>query len=304
MSVIVDDKSDHCIPFILKCLDQHKSSHPDGEDSPFFLGLNGVQGAGKTTLVSTLHKTLTSPPYNLRTAILSIDDIYLTHADQVALARSNPDNPLIQHRGEPGTHDLQLGISLFSSLKNRNPTKIPAYDKSAFNGQGDRAPEPTWETVNTPGTSSISVVIFEGWCVGFRALSSSALESKWSSAVEAARSSDYQGRLGKHELSHVAFVNERLRGYDGLTDMLDAFIHIDAEDTQFVYRWRLEQEAKMRAEKGSGMSDEGVVEFVNGYYPAYELYTDTLREGIFKEKGRQLRLVVGQDRKVKTVETL
>ncbi|KAL9088178.1 MAG: hypothetical protein Q9165_006305 [Trypethelium subeluteriae] len=213
-------------------------------------------------------------------------------------------NPLIQHRGEPGTHDLQIGTSVFSSLKDRKPTRIPAYDKSAFNGQGDRAPESTWETVNAPGTPSISVVIFEGWCVGFRALSPSALESKWSAAVGEARSTDYQGRLGKHELSHVGFVNERLRDYDGLTDMLDAFVHIDAEDTQFVYRWRLEQEARMREEKGSGMSDEGVVEFVNGYYPAYELYTDTLRKGIFQEQGRQLRLVVGQDRKVKTVEML
>lgn len=39
-------------------------------------------------------------------------------------------------------------------------------------------------------------------------------------------------------------------------------------------------------------------------YPAYELYTDTLRNGIFNDKGRQLRLVVGQDRKVKKVEML
>lgn len=59
-------------------------------------------------------------------------------------------------------------------------------------------------------------------------------------------------------------MNEKLREYDALTDMLNAFIHIDAEDTQFVYKWRLEQEAKMREEKGRGMSDEGVVDFVNG----------------------------------------
>ena len=37
-------------------------------------------------------------------------------------------------------------------------------------------------------------------------------------------------------------------------------------------------------------------------YPAYELFTDNLRAGIFgKEKGRQLRLVVGRDRRVKDV---
>ena len=37
-------------------------------------------------------------------------------------------------------------------------------------------------------------------------------------------------------------------------------------------------------------------------YPAYELYTDVLRKGIFDgEKGRQLRLVVGEDRRVREV---
>lgn len=35
-------------------------------------------------------------------------------------------------------------------------------------------------------------------------------------------------------------------------------------------------------------------------YPAYELYTDVLRNGIFSgEEGKQLRMVVGKDRRVK-----
>ena len=38
----------------------------------------------------------------------------------------------------------------------------------------------------------------------------------------------------------------------------------DAEDSQYVYDWRLEQEAAMRAQKGTGMTDEQVVMFVNG----------------------------------------
>lgn len=37
-------------------------------------------------------------------------------------------------------------------------------------------------------------------------------------------------------------------------------------------------------------------------YPAYELYTDVLRTGIFGEdKGKQLRLVVDKNRRVKDV---
>jgi hypothetical protein len=38
----------------------------------------------------------------------------------------------------------------------------------------------------------------------------------------------------------------------------------DAEDTKFVYDWRLQQEAALRDSKGAGMTDEQVINFVNG----------------------------------------
>lgn len=40
---IIDDKSPHCIPFILRQLSAFRSS-PQHEGQPFFIGLNGVQG--------------------------------------------------------------------------------------------------------------------------------------------------------------------------------------------------------------------------------------------------------------------
>lgn len=60
-----------------------------------------MQGAGKTTLVKVLSETLRNQEH-LETLVCSIDDLYLNHEDQVELARSHPDNPLVQHRGEPG----------------------------------------------------------------------------------------------------------------------------------------------------------------------------------------------------------
>jgi hypothetical protein len=42
-SEIIDDKSPHCIPFILRQLSAFRSS-PQHEGKPFFIGLNGVQG--------------------------------------------------------------------------------------------------------------------------------------------------------------------------------------------------------------------------------------------------------------------
>jgi D-glycerate 3-kinase len=40
-------------------------------------------------------------------------------------------------------------------------------------------------------------------------------------------------------------------------------------------------------------------------YPAYELFSDTLRAGIFgDEKGRQLRILVDEERRVKEAVTI
>lgn len=311
MPEIQDDKAQYVVPFILSLLSQHQAKH-SGEQAapPFFIGLNGVQGAGKSVLVDILKSTLSSPPHNLSTVVFSLDDLYLTHADQLALAQSHADNPLLQHRGQPSTHDTALALSVFASLKENRPTKIPQYNKAAFSGQGDRVPESDWEEVNTDASSRVGVVLFEGWSVGFRPLATETLEAKHAAAVSALQKSDpsraYDGRLGHNSLKSVATINTALRAYDELTAQLDAFIHIDAEDPQFVYRWRLEQEAGLRASRGSGMTDDQVRSFVDGYYPAYELYTDTLREGVFTGtrpdwQGRQLRLIVGQDRKVREV---
>lgn len=260
-----------------------------------------MQGAGKTTLVSALAQTLQAS--GLETLVLSIDDLYLTHAAQVALAQQNASNKLVQHRGEPGTHDMALAREVFGQLERGQEVQVPAYDKAAFGGAGDRIPRSAWRTVNVAGQRRVQVVIFEGWCVGFRALSAEAVERAWRGESVTLR---------KHRLEDLLFVNARLAEYEVLNRSFDAFIHIDAEETGYVYAWRQEQEAALLREKGSGMSEEEVTRFVDGYYPAYELYTGSLREGVFKDriqikdgweegKGRQLRLVVGRDRRVTKV---
>lgn len=160
---------------------------------------------------------------------LSLDDIYLTHADQVALANTHPDNPLLQHRGQPSTHDLRLGEDVFASLRAGEPTAIPQYDKSAFSGQGDRVPQSQWEVVNNQTgqeendekkTTIIKVVIFEGWCVGFRPLGDDELKRKWEDAVQQREKDEkkYDGRLGYVKLEDVQAINDALRGYDKLTE--------------------------------------------------------------------------------------
>lgn len=45
--------------------------------------------------------------------------------------------------------------------------KVPRYDKSAYDGKGDRADEATWPSIKAP----VDVVLFEGWMLGFTPVS-------------------------------------------------------------------------------------------------------------------------------------
>lgn len=191
---------------------------------------------------------------------------------------------------------------MISDLQNGQLTKIPAYDKSAFQGLGDRFPEENWLVVNQDGQPAIKVVILEGWCVGFRALDSAELRCKWDAAVTNKERGEHQGRLGTNRFEDVEFINNALKSYDQLTDQFEALIHVDAEDNTYVYQWRMEQEAALRQSKGSGMTDDQVIDFVNRYYPAYELFVDKLRTGLANGgQKKQLRLVIGRDRRLKQI---
>jgi pantothenate kinase-related protein Tda10 len=59
MPEVLDDKSDHCIPFIL---DRLKAKYSAGQLSPLLVGVNGAQGSGKSNLVcGTAHSELWLP---------------------------------------------------------------------------------------------------------------------------------------------------------------------------------------------------------------------------------------------------
>jgi D-glycerate 3-kinase len=251
---------------------------------PLVLGISGPQGSGKTTLVSHLVTKLSK---KYRVIAFSIDDIYLPHEQLAALGRNHPDNKLLQHRGEPGTHDVPLGIETLDSLISGNPTPIPSYDKSQYDGAGDRVLREKWITTE----SKFDIVLFEGWCVGFSSLSPSQVAHKQALST---------GTLKEHSLSHLLFVNSELRSYQTLWERFDALVWLNAQDIQFVYGWRLEQEHAMKKTLGRGMTDEQVKEFVDGYMPAYELYLDGLMKGeLFAgdtTQGRQTILRIDYDR--------
>ena len=136
----------------------------------------------------------------------------------MALASAHPNNPLVQHRGQPSTHDIPLAIQTLASIRDGRPTKIPQYDKSRFNGQGDRIESEMWDTVNTKDEDKVKVIILEGWCIGFSALGRVEVKSRWEQAGEEKQQDKYGGRLGYSGLENLQFVDQALERYSVLTE--------------------------------------------------------------------------------------
>ncbi|KAJ4988181.1 d-glycerate 3-kinase [Stagonosporopsis vannaccii] len=280
-----------------KIKEQHASS-----SKPIVLGISGLQGSGKSTWAGKIVDILTTE-HHLYTITVSLDDFYKTHDGLISQRDQDPNNGLYRVRGQPGTHDEQLAAQFFTQLQaysGAGELKIPSFDKSQFSGEGDRAPVSDWHSVSRKP----DVVVFEGWCVGFQPLPASAVEEKHALALK--------GELpvntpAQHRVEHLLDVNENLKRYcDAFMgpQHFDFFVHIDTSDLRNVYTWRLEQEHKMIQVKGSGMSDEQVRAFIDGYMPSYEVYLDTLRQGLFEEKGRMVRVILDRQRGVEKVEEL
>ncbi|PVH81907.1 P-loop containing nucleoside triphosphate hydrolase protein [Cadophora sp. DSE1049] len=306
---------EHVIPRIQEKV--KSQSHGEGY-RPFVLGVTGLQGSGKSHLASALVKELCDQ-YQYNAIEVSLDDFYLPHNERQALRVDNPEIKLLRARGQPGTHDTQLAKEFFEQFEQpqEGDIWIPFFDKSLFQGDGDRAPRDQWRTVKGP----VDVLIFEGWCVGFKPIEKEAAEKKQQEAIRIRESSnksqktpasDYStSTLADHDLSHLLWVNEQLdqycRGFMGPQNF-DFFVHLDTDDLANVYIWRTQQEHALLERKGSGMTDEQVVKFVQVYMPAYEFYLDGLREGFFSgiqdAAKKQIRLVMDIHRSVSKTEVL
>lgn len=221
-------------------------------DRPLFLGINGAQGTGKTTLAEYL-KLVLEEDEGWRVAAFSIDDFYLTRAARKKLGETV--HPLLATRGVPGTHDLPLLLDCIDQLKSLGADeslRVPQFDKA----RDDRADIGTWPIVTGP----IDLMILEGWCVGSIAQDSKTL-SKPVNDLE--RDLDPEGIWRR-------YVNAQLgEGYARIFAELDYLFFLQAPNFEAIHRWRREQEEKLAATSPKGslgiMNDVQIASFLQHF---------------------------------------
>lgn len=212
------------------------------------VGICGAQGSGKSTLAAHLATRLEQA--GIATAVLSLDDLYLTRSERLDLARDV--HPLLATRGVPGTHDIALGQAVIAALAAGKEVALPRFDK----GADDRAAAIHW-----PGSlRNTRVLLFEGWCMGAVPQGAAALAEPIN---DLERSQDRAGIWR-------TFANRALAGnYQQLFGLLDCLILLAAPGFEVVSHWRAEQECRLR-ESSSGnapglMTDAEVERFVQYY---------------------------------------
>ena len=196
---------------------------------PIVAGLCGSQGSGKSTMGLFLKALLEER--GLKTAILSLDDLYLTLPERERLGAEV--HPLLKTRGVPGTHDVGLGFALLDILAD-GPAEVsmPRFDKA----EDTRAPSDKWPRVWSP----VDVILFEGWCVGALPQDEADLTTPIN-ALEQDEDADGAWRR---------YVNARLKtDYAALFARIDILALLQAPSFDAVHGWRSLQEKKL-AEKG------------------------------------------------------
>jgi D-glycerate 3-kinase len=208
-------------------LAQHIALRREAKKAPLTVGIQGPQGAGKSSLSLLLQRVL-ADVCGYAVATLSIDDLYLTRTERAALAQQV--HPLFTTRGVPGTHDVALGLRTLEALTRPGRSSIPRFDKA----QDDRLPQSAWPEVAGPA----DVVLFEGLWIGLPPLDEASLPVPINKleAVE-----DPAGVWRAHANRLLA------ESYPALFARCELLVHLQVPDFACVKRWRSGAEHALRA---------------------------------------------------------
>ena len=217
---------------------------------PYFVGLAGGQGTGKTT-ISSLIKIILTNYFKLDVFRISIDDFYKTRKERISLSKQV--HPMLLTRGVPGTHDISMILNFFrrSKIRKFKRLKLPTFNKAI----DDRYNKNKWYDLK----KRPDVIIFEGWCVGAKSEKSVSLK-KTINSMEKSRDQKQVWRK---------YVNDQLKSkYKNLYSQLNCLIYLKAKNFSLLQKWRLKQERKLWVKskvKSKIMSRGDVLNFMQTY---------------------------------------
>ena len=219
---------------------------------PYFVGLAGGQGTGKTT-TSSLIKIILSKYFKLNVFRISIDDFYKTRKERISLSKRV--HPMLLTRGVPGTHDINMMLNFFKKSKSKKfkRLKLPTFNKAI----DDRFSKKHWYDLK----KKPDVIIFEGWCVGAKSEKNDTLKR----TINSMEKTKDQKQIWRK------YVNDQLKTkYRKLYSQLNCLIYLKAKDFSLLQKWRLKQERKLwiKSKKSSNtkiMSKQDVLSFMQTY---------------------------------------
>ena len=194
---------------------------------PYFVGLAGGQGTGKTT-TSSLIKIILTKYFKLKVFKISIDDFYKTRKERIKLSKKV--HPMLLTRGVPGTHDINMMLDFFRKAKSKKfkRFKLPTFNKAI----DDRSNKKKWYDLK----EKPDVIIFEGWCVGAKSEKPNTLK-KTINSME---------RVKDQKQIWRKYVNQQLKSnYKNLYSQLNCLIYLKAKNFSLLQKWRLKQERKL-----------------------------------------------------------
>ena len=219
---------------------------------PYFVGLAGGQGTGKTT-ISSLIRIILTKYFKLNVFRISIDDFYKTRKERINLSKRV--HPMLLTRGVPGTHDINMMLNFFRNSKSKKfkRLKLPTFNKAI----DDRFSKKHWYDLK----KKPDVIIFEGWCVGAKSEKNDTLKR----TINSMEKTKDQKQIWRK------YVNDQLKTkYRKLYSQLNCLIYLKAKDFSLLQKWRLKQERKLwiKSKKSSNtkiMSKEDVLSFMQTY---------------------------------------
>ena len=250
---------------------------------PFFVGLAGGQGTGKTT-TSSIIKIILEKYFKLNVFKISIDDFYKTRKERILLSKKI--HPMLLTRGVPGTHDINMMLNFFKKVKNKKfkSFQLPNFNKAI----DDRFAKKYWYNIK----KKPDVIIFEGWCVG-------AKHEKKSSLNKAINSME---RIKDPKKVWRKYVNHQLKQkYKDLYSQLNCLIYLKAKNFSLLQKWRLKQENKLwlkskKTSKHKIMNKDDVISFMQTY--------QRITENMFKKMTNYASILVnlGSDHQINSVK--